>query len=204
MSIMTKQFPDNYFVEKYGLTATHSAVVAATPYLVGDKALDIGSGRGRNAVYLAQHGFKVDALDVNAAQLAVLDEIIETEGFESMISTELRDLNENPRIEGQYDVLVCTVVMMFLQPDTVAELLSQMQAATNPGGLNIIVCPMDTEAYPQQETFSFTFKEGELSKLYEGWELLVYNEDVGQMHRRGPDGNFLKFQFATMIAKKPA
>ncbi|MDO5668186.1 MAG: tellurite resistance methyltransferase TehB [Alcaligenaceae bacterium] len=195
------QLPSDYFKDTYGLSATHSEVLAATPYFVGERALDIGSGRGRNALYLAQHGFTVDAFDVNPHAIQILDNIIEKEGIET-IRTAVRDLNQDPTINADYDVLVCTVVMMFLQPETIPPLIEQMQKSTRPGGINIIVCAMDTEAYPVKSDLTFSFKEGELRDYYQGWEFLKYNEDVGQLHRRNPDGSYVQMQFATMIAKK--
>jgi len=198
----TQQFPENYFIEKYGLSATHSELLEASPYFVGNEALDIGCGRGRNALYLHQHGYRVDAFDANPQAIQILDYIIAEEGIDS-IQTAIKDLNRDPRIQGQYDVLVCTVVTMFLEPDTVMALIEEMQKATKPGGINIIVGAMNTEKHPMQPDFRFGFKEGELRDKYAGWEFLKYNEDVGNMHRRDVYGNFVSMQFATMIAKKP-
>lgn len=198
----TKQFPSNYFIDTYGLSAAHSEVLAATPHFVGDKALDVGCGRGRNAIYLAQHGYHVDAVDANPHAVNILDTIIEAESLDS-IQTTVVDLNQQTTIDGQYDVIICTVVMMFLAPDTIPTLISEMQKATKAGGINVIVSAMDTEAYPLQPDLSFAFKENELSDYYADWELLKYNEKVGEMHRRDANGDFVKMQFATMIAKKP-
>lgn len=50
--------------------------------------------------------------------------------------------------------------------------------------------------------FSFTFGEGELKEYYCDWDLIKYNEDFGQLHKRDENGNFLKMRFATMLAKK--
>lgn len=200
---LTLSFPENYFKDKYGLSPTHSEVVAATPYFEGGKALDIGCGRGRNTLYLAQHGYEVDAFDHNPNALQILNHILAEEGIES-IRASVRDLNQNSNFEGQYDVVVCTVVMMFLEPETVDVLLKEMQKVTKPGGINIIVSAMDTEKYPMQPDFRFGFKEGELQQYYEGWEFLKYNENLGNLHRRDPQGNMIALQFATMIAKKPA
>ena len=197
-----KQFPENYFVEKYGLSPTHSEVLAATPYFVGDKALDVGCGRGRNTFYMAQHGFQVDAFDVNPHAIDIVQHIIELEGVDS-VRPSVRNLNQNPYIESSYDVIACTVVMMFLEPSTIPVLIKEMQEATLPGGINIIVSAMNTPAHPMQPDFRFGFAEGEFSAYYDGWELLKYNEDVGQMHRRDAFGNFVEIQFATIIAKKP-
>ncbi|HCC1198197.1 TPA: tellurite methyltransferase, partial [Salmonella enterica subsp. enterica serovar Paratyphi C] len=39
---------------------------------------------------------------------------------------------------------------------------------------------------------------------YEGWDMLKYNEDVGELHRTDENGNRIKLRFATMLARKTA
>ena len=95
----------------------------------------MGCGSGRNALFLSQHGFEVDAWDVNAQSLQRLEQIIQAEQI-THIHTQLRDLNLNQQIEDQYDFIYCTVVMMFLQASTVPALIAQMQQATKSGGYN--------------------------------------------------------------------
>ena len=34
-----------------------------------------------------------------------------------------------------------------------------------------------------------------------GWDLLKYNEDVGELHRTDENGNRIKLRFATMLAQ---
>ncbi|MDU3716428.1 MAG: methyltransferase domain-containing protein [Klebsiella michiganensis] len=63
---------------------------------------------------------------------------------------------------------------------------------------------MDTDDYPCSVGFPFAFKPGELRNDYEGWTLLKYNEDVGELHRTDASGNRIKLRFATMLARKPA
>ena len=63
---------------------------------------------------------------------------------------------------------------------------------------------MDTADYPCTVGFPFAFRSGELSNYYEGWQLLKYNEDVGELHRTDENGNRIKLRFATMLARKPA
>ena len=55
----------HYFAEKYGMTPTHSAVVEAVEKfgIAPCRALDLGCGQGRNALYLALNGFDVTAAD---------------------------------------------------------------------------------------------------------------------------------------------
>ncbi|CCJ84661.1 Tellurite resistance protein TehB [Cronobacter dublinensis 582] len=70
------------------------------------------------------------------------------------------------------------------------------------GGYNLIVAAMDTDDYPCTVGFPFAFREGELRRYYEGWELIKYNEDVGQLHKTDASGNRIRLRFATMLAKK--
>ena len=193
--------PQDYFNKKYQLSATHSEILAAMPYLHGGHALDVGCGSGRNALYLSQHGFKVEAWDVNENSLQTLRQIIQSEQIDN-IQVQQRDLNANPAIESSYDFICCTVVMMFLQANTIPPLIAQMQQATAPGGYNLIVCAMDTPDIPAQPDFPFTFKAGELSGYYEGWNIVKYNENIGELHRVDEQGNRIKQHFATLLAQK--
>ena len=196
--------PQDYFYKKYQLSPTHSEILAATPYLQGGRALDVGCGQGRNALYLSQlgqQGFEVDAWDVNPNSLQKLQQIIDAEGIHN-IHLQQRDLNADPSITGTYDFICCTVVMMFLQATTVKPLIAQMQQATKVNGFNLIVCAMDTPDLPVQADFPFAFKTGELSALYEGWNIVKYNENVGELHRVDAEGNRIKQHFATLLAQK--
>ncbi len=51
-------------------------------------------------------------------------------------------------------------------------------------------------------TFHFAFKAGELSALYEGWNIVKYNENVGELHRVDAQGQRIKQHFATLLAQK--
>ena len=196
--------PQDYFYKKYQLSPTHSEILAATPYLQGGRALDVGCGQGRNALYLSQlgqQGFEVDTWDVNPNSLQKLQQIIDAEGIQN-IHLQQRDLNADPSITGTYDFIFCTVVMMFLEAKTVKPLIAQMQQATKVNGFNLIVCAMDTPDLPAQADFPFAFKQGELSALYEGWNIVKYNENIGELHRVDAEGNRIKQHFATLLARR--
>ncbi len=96
-----------------------------------------------------------------------------------------------------------TVVMMFLEAKTIPPLIAQMQQATVPGGYNLIVCAMDTPDIPVQADFPFSFKpRGELRAYYEDWNIVKYNEDIGELYRVDAQGQRIKQYFATMLAQK--
>lgn len=191
--------PKDYFPKKYNSNPVHSEVLEAMESLSPGKALDLGCGQGRNALFLAQHGFEVTAVDQNELALEILQSIVEQEDLEMTVG--LYDIN-SANLKQSYDLIVSTVVLMFLQADRIPEIIRNMQDQTNPGGYNLIVCAMDTEDYPCQVPFSFTFKEGELADYYKDWELVKYNENPGHLHRRDENGNRIALRFATMLAEK--
>ena len=191
--------PKDYFPKKYNSNPVHSEVLEAMESLSPGKALDLGCGQGRNALFLAQHGFEVTAVDQNELALEIRQSIVEQEDLEMTVG--LYDIN-SANLKQSYDLIVSTVVLMFLQADRIPAIIRNMQDQTNPGGYNLIVCAMDTEDYPCQVPFSFTFKEGELADYYKDWELVKYNENPGHLHRRDENGNRIALRFATMLAKK--
>ncbi|MTD39654.1 tellurite resistance methyltransferase TehB [Erwinia sp. CPCC 100877] len=195
------QRDENYFTDKYGLTRTHSEVLDAMKWISPGRALDVGCGNGRNSLYLAARGFDVTAWDKNPASIANLRRIAREEGL-NKLNASVVDLN-GLTFDGRYDFILSTVVLMFLEPETIPGLIGSMKAATRSGGYNLIVSAMDTDDYPCTVDFPFAFRQGELSRYYEGWELLKYNEDVGELHRTDANGNRIKLRFATMLARKP-
>ena len=192
---MTKVTHDaNYYQSKYGLSATHNEVVQACGHIKPCKVLDLGAGNGRNALYLSARGFDVTAADSNPDAVAGLKSIIAAEGINN-IDARVYDINE-ASLNAQYDFIVGTVVLMFLDPSRIAAVVGNMQQATSAGGYNLIVAAMDTEPYPCPVNFPFTLAEGQLRDYYAGWEFIKYNEDLGTMH------NGMQLQFATMVAQK--
>ena len=191
--------PEDYFPKKYNSNSVHSEVLEAMQTVKPCKALDLGCGQGRNALFLAQHGFDVTAVDQNELSLEMLQSIVEQEDLEMPVG--LYDIN-SASIGQTYDFIVSTVVLMFLQADRIPAIIRNMQEQTSIGGYNLIVCAMDTEDFPCSVNFPFTFKEGELANYYQDWELVKYNENPGYLHRRDKNGNRIQLRFATMLAKK--
>ena len=184
----------NYYQSKYGLSATHNEVVQACGHIKPCKVLDLGAGNGRNSLYLSERGFDVTAVDSNPDAIAALKSIIAAEGI-SNIDARVYDINE-ANLNAQYDFIVGTVVLMFLDPSRIAAVVDNMQQATNAGGCNLIVAAMNTKAYACPVNFPFTLAEGQLRNYYAGWEFIKYNEELGTMH------NGMQLQFATMMAQK--
>ena len=194
---------EDFYAKKYNLTTTHSEVINAVNYVKGGKALDLGCGRGRNSLYLNLLGFDVTAVDHNQESIDFLNYVIEKEAL-TKIDTAVYDINQaNIGTENaEYDFIVSTVVMMFLNRERIPAIIENMQKNTKVGGYNLIVCAMSTEDYPCPMPFSFTFSEGELANYYQDWELVKYNEDLGHLHKTDANGNRIQLRFATMLAKR--
>lgn len=203
---------EDYTVKKYGLIPPHSELVTALSDLripARARTLDVGCCHGRNALYLALKGYTVDALDISTEALMAVQTAAQAEGWQQRVHVQLCDLNRAAQgqvvLEGSYDLVLCTVVLMFVQRAAVRPIIEQMQAATVPGGRNLIVCAMDTPDAPCTQPFAFTFAPGELSDLYRqaGWELCKYNEDFGHLHQLNEHGEPISMRFATLVARKP-
>ena len=67
------------------------------------RALDIASGEGRNAVFLAQHGFEVDAVDISERGLKKARKFARGKGVK--IKTFLVDLDQYQIEKEQYDLI---------------------------------------------------------------------------------------------------
>ena len=180
---------------RYGLNPAHSEVVEACKIIEPCDTLDMGCSNGRNAVYLGQLGFNVTAIDTNPGAIDMLQSISREEQMNN-IKAQVYNIN-NASLDEDYGFISCTVTLMFIDPTRVDAIIADMQQRTQPGGYNLIVCAMNTEEHPCPVRFPFTLQAGQLREVYEGWQLIKYNEDVGTMH------NGAKLQFATMLARKP-
>lgn len=200
--------PSRYLEKKYGLTAPHSEVRALLPELVGARGtivLDLGSGRGRNSFFLAEQGFAVTAVDRSETAIATLREIQMAEGFD--VSSRVRDINQASLAEvlpnGAVDHVISTVVFQFLEAERVPAIIADMQAVTRSDGLHLVVAPLTSEEVPCPIEFPFVSGKGELRRYYGDWEVLRYDETLGEFHRRDEHGERHKAESATLVARKP-
>lgn len=201
--------PVRYMEKKHGLTAPHSEVRAALPALQGSRGravLDLGSGRGRNSFFLFEHGFEVTSVDRSEASIDKLRELQQVEGHQftasvyDINSATLSDVLEG----GEVDHIISTVVFQFLDAERVPEIISDMQAVTRDGGVHVIVAPITSEQLPCPIKFPFVFAREELCRYYGGWDVLHYEETLGEFHRRDENGERYKSEFATLVARNTA
>jgi SAM-dependent methyltransferase len=139
-------------------------VMETAERLPAGRALDLACGAGRNAVWLAEHGWSVTAVDGAPAAIETLRR--RASGVTALIA----DLEKGEyRIEpSSWDLIV---ISYYLQRD----LMPPAKAGVRPGGVLIAIVHI-TE--PGQEPTYKRARPGELKGFFSGWEILHYCEEV--------------------------
>jgi SAM-dependent methyltransferase len=111
-------------------------VEIATPLPAGS-ALDLGSGGGGDAIWLAQQGWRVTAVDISTAAVEQLLENARAAGLGPQIVAEQHDLSRSFPI-GEFDLISA---QYFQSPYEMprSQILSTAADALRPGGLLLIV-----------------------------------------------------------------
>ncbi len=148
----------------------------------GGRALDVACGDGRNALYLAQLGYMVEAIDVSDVAIDALRATTQARGLAMTITVGVVDLEREPLPPGPYDVIV---MLNFLQRD----LFAPLQDALAPGGLLLF----ETLARSHVEQLGHSFDPdylvapGELPRAFDRLEIVDHHEGVVE-RAGGPRG----------------
>ncbi len=158
----------------------------------GGRALDVACGDGRNALYLAQLGYMVEAIDVSDVAIDALRAAVEARGLTMTITVGVVDLEQQPLPAGPYDVIVMT---NFLQRD----LYEPLGDALAPGGLLVFETLSRCHVDELGHSFNpeYLVASGELAQAFARLEVVDQHEGVAQRsgHPRGVAG---------IVARKPA
>ena len=161
--------PDKF--EMWNTSKPDPLVVRAARLCKSGRALDLGAGTGRDALYLAKNDFQVTAVDISEASLQVLGRMSTEEGYAiETVNQEIETFKSNKA----YDIIVCDMVLHFL-PDSgaVSSVIANMQSMTATGGINVITAYTNQNASNKRP---YLFKEKELANCYGEWEIEYYEE----------------------------
>jgi len=144
----------------------------------GLKLLDLGCGEGRNAVYLAKHGFEVTGLDASRTGLEKMEKYAEKEGVR--VKSVEADINKCDLAET-FDVIFSTGTLHYVSPALRHGKFENYKDHTAIGGLHafsvIVEKPFVAKAPDADENVTL-FSSGELMAHYWGWEILHCEEDI--------------------------
>jgi tellurite methyltransferase len=150
------------------------------------RALDIATGEGRNAVYLAKKGFQVEGVDISNVGLRKARRLAAENGVR--ITTINADLNRYKIRPGRY-----TVILNFLYLQR--SLFPQIREGLQPGGMIVFENhTTDQLKNPKGETWEreYLLSPGELREAFSDWEIIHYSET-----NNGKDA------LARLVARKP-
>lgn len=147
-------------------------LIEAAELLPPGRALDLASGPGRNALYLAGSAWSVVAVDSSPAAIRALRE--RAAALRLSVETHVADLESAGfRIEpGGYD-LICD--FFYLQRD----LFSQIKEGVRPGG--VVVAEIHLR---DDQPHRFVLEPGELWAEFHGWNVHSYSESRHSEHGR--------------------
>ncbi|MFC5994174.1 class I SAM-dependent methyltransferase [Pseudonocardia hispaniensis] len=137
----------------------------------GGRALELACGRGAVAVWLAQQGFAVEAVDVSGTGLAAGERLAQRHGVSvTWIEADL-DAGVPDDCRGPYDLVVC---QRFRDP----RLYPAMAALLAPGGLLMVTVLSQVG----DGTGPFRAAPGELATAFAELEVLVDAQGAGEAH----------------------
>ena len=88
-------------------TADVASALSGIEVPPGSRALDVATGGGHTAIYLATRGFTVTASDISQAMLENASKLAAERGLS--IETRLHEAEKFPYPDGSYDLVTCRV-----------------------------------------------------------------------------------------------
>ncbi len=153
-------------------------LVRVLPLLPKGEALDIACGQGRNAVFLAEHGFKVTGYDISDQGL----EQLRAEGQKRNLEITLKqiDLEKSPDLPR----LTFDVVLNFFYLQR--SLFSALMKSVRPGGVVVVRTFSSAGNFPGPPgNPDFVLEPGELLRIFSGWDILIHEEGLEPSKKGG-------------------
>jgi 2-polyprenyl-3-methyl-5-hydroxy-6-metoxy-1,4-benzoquinol methylase len=153
------------------------------------KALDIASGEGRNAVFLAQQGFEVDAMDISGKGLKKAQKLAREQGVK--IKTFLVDLDQYQIEKERYDLIANFYYLK-------RRLIPRIKKGIKKGGRVVFetyLLEHRTLGTGGPKQAKYFLKPNELLRLFKSFRILFYREGIFKEGGR-------KKAVASLIAEK--
>ncbi|MFH1236006.1 MAG: class I SAM-dependent methyltransferase [Parcubacteria group bacterium] len=143
------------------------------------RCLDLGCGKGNDALFLAQQGFRVDAIDISADVVQRVRNAAEEKRIAEELNVKQADVASHRVPEGTYDVIICRNVLHFLPKTKALSVLKNLQHALKPSGFLIIsVFTEDDPTFSAEKgkKYASYFERQELLTAFRGWNIIFLYE----------------------------
>ena len=158
-------------------------------FFPGGKALDLAAGEGRNAVFLAEHGFDVEAVDISRTALDRAKKSALSRGVR--IKTVAADIDAFVIPKEEYDLILD---FYFLD----RRLVPKIKGGLKKDGMVVFETytadQRDMAAGGPSKT-KYLLKPNELLRLFQGFHILFYREGIFREEGK-------RRAIASLIAKK--
>jgi 2-polyprenyl-3-methyl-5-hydroxy-6-metoxy-1,4-benzoquinol methylase len=177
--------------------------------------LYIGAGQGRNAFYLADMGFHIEAIDPSSVAIETINKIASEKKY-SIISVQSDYENYNP--PKIYSAILVFGLIQILDWKSIISLTGKIENRTASGSLVFVTAFSKKDSSFQNYSAkwnavgknSFTdgngnhrifLEENEILKLFENYAVLYHWEGPGKKHTHG-DGPVEQHEMIELVIKK--
>lgn len=115
----------------------NARLAEVVPQLTGSRALDLGCGEGADAIWLAERGWAVVAVDVSTTALARAEADAAERGLAARIDFQQHDLTQSLP-DGPFDLVSAQFLHSKIEMDRAA-ILRRAAALVAPGGTLLVV-----------------------------------------------------------------
>jgi len=184
----------------------------------GRPALDVGAGQGRNAVYLAESGFEVDALDPSAEAILATAEAARRKALAIQVSKIGFEEFEPATGRRAYGVICLFGLIPLLTWPGIGALVDKVTGWSDAG--TVVFVTAFTDADPSYEHCSAAWRRigknsfqdpsggvrtflaaGEAAGLFPGFEIVHHREGQGPAHRHG-DGPVQRHELVELVLRR--
>ena len=165
----------------------------------GGHILDLGCGKGLNAVFLARAGFNVTAVDISKEKL----EELEKEAKNYSLLDKIHVINQDIRdfqFTQQFVAIVCTDVLHFLEKANINKIVDKMKEYTIKNGIHFV--SVFTKKGELKWPRAYFFEHEELKRFYDDWNILFYSEEFRKTLEKDKLGNPKTHEVATLVAQR--
>ena len=174
------------------------SVLAAEIAPAGD-ALDLGCGEGYDALFLAEHGFSVTAVDISDVALSGLDRMAHEKGAD--IRTQKVDVR-SIELSRQRAIIASYGVLHFLGVDY-EERIKHFQDMTVDSGVHALYVFGGEGDFCDIAQHKYWFPSvDEVRRLYRNWTIHRLQEKTIPMLIRGDQGEVLHNSMIKLMAQK--
>ena len=215
---MTTQF-DNRYAKTEHVYGKEPEKILVDHYTLMDNSkvvLDVGAGQGRHSIFLAEHGYGVEALEPSEVGLKQIEKIAVKRSLPIFL-THGDTENFEPKTESYGGILLFGILQIVTR-EQISRLLDNLKLWTGPGSIVFITAftvdepsfdkhlktdkEIGIHSFEDSSGFIRTYLEiGELKTMFSDWEEVYYNELLTPPHHHG-DGNEHQHALAEAVFKR--